>query len=173
MKIALDNTVLALAVREALEPGASEKARRAAACLEYLGAQGHTFIVPAPAEAEYLTFVPPANQERVAAAFATRFEIVPFDAACGAEFAKLWWERNGGRRLRNDTTDKQRAKFDFQIVACAKVFGADFILTEDPHLANFAGNAMRVRKVADINLPAEQLKLVDKDAPPPPETLAP
>lgn len=164
MRITLDNTVLVLAVREAIQPNADAYARRARACLRHLMKEGHEFFVPAPVLAEYLVFVPPDRHEEVVREFRERFKFVSFDTDTAQRFAKVWWQRSGGRKLSNELragATKQEIKFDHQIVACALAVSSELILSEDKALRKFANGIVQVQRVGDIELPAEQISLLE------------
>lgn len=111
-----------------------------------------TVIVPTPALGEILVKVGDAGPswlqilER-----APRVRLVSFDTMAAVEFAALQTERKArGAKI---SGGRAKAKFDDQIIAIARMCGAQTIYSDDQGLAAAAGPRLSVIGVAAMSLP--------------------
>ena len=113
-------------------------------------------LIPTPALAEYLAKAGKAR-DKVHAELTTRgvFKIGSFDSRAALECALMLdtAKRDGDKRGQAKTWAK--AKFDWQIIAIAKVANAHTLYSEDSDLARIgARHGITVTKTDDLPLPA-------------------
>jgi len=157
MKIALDSSVLIyLAYPETSAPidpstgkPTSHCQERIESLLEDIDKSGAQLIVPAPVLSELLILAEKRQVEILAALTNKKAVLVlPFDQAAAVENAAL---RRGklNRRSRGET--KKEVSFDLQILAIARVAGAELLLTDDAPLRGRGEQAgMKVKGIAEI-----------------------
>lgn len=118
-----------------------------------------TVIVPAPALGEILVKAGDAgptwlqNLEKAA-----RIRVASFDTMAAVEFAALQRERI--ERGAKASGGRAKAKFDDQIIAIARVCGAQAIYSDDQGLAAAAAPRLTVIGLAAMPLPPENPQLV-------------
>lgn len=138
MKGAFDASILLLAIDERALPPARENADPAGArdrveyLIETLDAQRSTIVIPTPALSELLVRGGPEVSELLELLDATpRLEFADFGRRaaieCGLMLRKRW--QSGKKKGLGESWPK--AKFDHQIVAVAKVYGAEIIYSDD------------------------------------------
>lgn len=110
-------------------------------------------LIPTPVLAEYLVRAGKEKDLRLQEFMGSRaFRVAPFDVRAAAECALLFdRDLNSGKTL-DPTTTKAKVKFDRQIVAIAKVQGAERIYTGDNGLAACA-NANGIDPVMTWEIP--------------------
>lgn len=140
--------------QQGLIPRVTEYVRRAQQA-------GDRIAVPAPVLFEFLAGIPqPSGRQSVAQFIQASFVVPPFDARAAALAAELQADRERFLAAKTAAGGKQPAKFDAAVVGSAVAFGAEVLLTNDPHLVQLAaGQPIRVVVVSD--LPASQPQLFD------------
>lgn len=111
-------------------------------------------IIPTPSLAEILVKARAAGPEWLRLISENRYiRVSSFDLRAAVEFAAMQRER----KLTGITSaePRQKAKFDDQIVAIAKVEGADVIYSSDDGLAKSAPPAIEVIGLTGLQLPPE------------------
>jgi len=107
-------------------------------------------VIPAPALAEVLVYGGTAAPGWLRVLSTSRhIRITPFDQLAAIEFAEMERVRRGARP---PEVSRAKAKFDQQIVAIARLEGADVIFSDDAHIRSLAPEPMIVRGVADLEL---------------------
>lgn len=117
-------------------------------------------LIPAPVVAEYLVKI--RNKQEFLDKFHSSryFEVGVFGMREAIELSMLLDPDLQGAKTLDDKTTKAKVKFDRQIVAIAKVRGADRIYTDDEKLAAVArNNGIAAVMTWDIPLPPLPLDL--------------
>jgi predicted nucleic acid-binding protein len=168
--VVFDNNVLCLLLHPAADvpndPSTGLPIQRAqdrmSLLVERLRETDARIIIPAPVLSEFLTF---ASGEYLTEINSSRhFEVASFDqrAAIEAAVALRKAQRGGLGKKLGLTSNWQKIKIDRQIVAIAKVHGADAIYTTDGDLKTLAGDSgIPVLHVADLPLPPSNTPLLD------------
>ena len=116
-----------------------------AGLIEQLSGENAKVIIPTPALAEVLTRAKeaaPAYLEQINRC--SCFQVRPFDDKASIELAELLVERVGGMR--------DILRFDRQIVAIAKVYGATTLYAGSEEVAAFAAECgIEVRRFNDLS----------------------
>lgn len=146
--IALDATAFALLVNpDALpptDPGTGRSVERARDRFAYLQSEverkSETILIPAPALAEVLVGLgdaAPDVLDRITRS--ARFKIAEFDTMAAVELAAMTREavRAGDKRA-GSSSPWQKVKIDRQIIAIARVRGAERIYSDDSGVGAFA-----------------------------------
>jgi hypothetical protein len=160
--VAFDNTFLTLVLNPGSQPGndpSTGKAvphcqQRIEALIDRLSGGKDMIIIPTPSLAESL--VRAKDVQRVIETIKTyaAIQLAPFDAKSAVELAFITQaaKANGFQTLGT----KQEVKFDRQIVAIAKAYGAKVLYTDDTSQTNFALQAgLTVKHTWDLDLPAD------------------
>ena len=112
-------------------------------------------IIPTPALSEFLARAAKARDayySRLSASAA--FKIVPFDSRAAMECALLLDAALSGGDKRANAKTWAKAKFDWQIVAIAKVANARVVYSEDGDIARIGQrHGLTVVKTDDLPLP--------------------
>lgn len=120
-------------------------------------------LIPTPALSEFYVYA----ESTVFASFKDKsaFLVVPFDEKAAIECAISIADakRSGNKRGKQKDIPWAKVKFDHQIVAIAKVYGADKIYSEDRGLRSFAKElGLTALSVADLpENPASAQKKLD------------
>lgn len=134
--------------------------------VETLTRERAKIIIPTPSLAEILVKADAAGPEWLRIVSESRaMRVSPFDLRAAVEFAAIQAER---KRTGNKSAEpKQKAKFDDQIIAIAKVEGADVIYSCDDGLAKAAPAGIEVLSVTALPLPPQdpQIALPLENAP--------
>lgn len=173
MIVALDTTVLSLFLHESAKPRsnpatgapATYASQRIDTMIDQHSRAGDTVVIPSPCLSELLVVVPDVAKVLKHIEGATTLQIEAFGARAAVELADL-------NRTAIATGDKkggsgeswQKVKFDRQIVAIAKVAGAEVLYTDDDNQTKFAEAAgLRVIHTWDLELSDQhaQLNLID------------
>jgi hypothetical protein len=95
------------------------------------------------------------KQEVIDKFFSSRnFEVAAFDIKAALELSILRDPDLQGKKDLDDNTTRAKIKFDRQIVAIAKVRGADCLYTDDGNLAKVSrNNRIAAVRIWDIPLP--------------------
>lgn len=154
MRVVLDtNVLLYLLEPHAKAPeGAQHCGKRIAALLKRIEQDGGVVLIPTPVLAELLVRV--EHRENAVQAL-TSFgcvRIVDFDKLAAIECATRAAERQA-------SGNKQKAKFDEQIVAIAIVHRAAIIYSDDVQLKKIAGDAVQVIGIAELPYEADLLDM--------------
>ncbi len=170
MKVVFDAAFLILLFDETvtppLDPATGKPVERAqvriAHLVQTLERSGTPVIVPTPALSELLVKADEAGSAWLDILSTTKcFQIIPFDTLAAVEAA-------AATRQAMETADykaglaasKQKVKFDRQIVAIAKVQGAERIYSNDSDIAQLLGNdPIEVIDVASLELPPEDAQM--------------
>lgn len=147
MILALDNTTLTLLInpgaRPPNDPATNAPLKFARERIEGLInslSAADSLLIPTPVLAEVLVEAGeggPALLEKVLTL--ARVRVAPFDARAAVETAAMEREaRAFGSKKGASDQPWQKVKFDRQILAIARVGGADAIYTDDEKLSNFA-----------------------------------
>lgn len=113
-------------------------------------------VIPAPALAEVLVYAGLAAPSWLRTLSTSRHIMVaPFDQLCAVEFAEMERFRRGARPA---DVSRAKAKFDQQIVAIARVAGAEVIFSDDAHIRRLAPEDVTVRGIADLPIAPEGLQ---------------
>lgn len=106
--------------------------------LTQLSKSRNTIIIPTPALSEFLTKVDVAILEKIHAT--TSFMVAPFDERAAIEAAEMTKNAIRESDKRNPVVGAtwSKIKFDRQIVAIAKVEGAEAIYSTDPEVEKHA-----------------------------------
>lgn len=161
MKIVLDSSVLIyLAYPNApapIDPATNEVVahcpERIEGLLEDLNESGSQLIVPTPVLSELLIRANDKQLEVLGAVTNRRaVTVVPFDTAAAIENAALRRSRKIAKAAAGET--RKEVSFDLQILAIARVAGADLVLTDDQNLRRHCEAAgMRAAGIGDLSLP--------------------
>jgi hypothetical protein len=154
--IAFDTTFLALM----LIPGAKHEIENATERIEFLisdiHGSGERIIIPTPALSEILIKSGDARNDIInVLTRSSKFLIAPFDTRCALELSLMTDAALTKRDKRGGAEGTWvKVKFDRQIVAIAKTFGARLIYSEDKALRQTAQReGLPALKVADIKIP--------------------
>ena len=126
--------------------------------IEQIDEAGEKVVVPTPVLAEALVF---AGQDAPVYVSAMRkfacIRIEPFDELAAIELAQMdYSDIQAGDKKGGSTDPWQKVKFDRQIVAIARVIGAENLVTDDGGLATLArASGITVRGIAELSLPPE------------------
>lgn len=114
-------------------------------------------IVPAPALAEVLVYGGTAGPEWLSILNTSRhIRVSPFDERTAVEYAVMERERVSASHRR---TPRAKAKFDQQIVAIARVEGAERIYSDDADIRSLWGDEDQVVGIAALPLPPQDAQL--------------
>jgi predicted nucleic acid-binding protein len=145
--ILIDNNVF---VQLLIDRVASDKLVR------YLQQENTSLLIPTPVLAEFLAY---DFSQRYIKFFSTmqnsRFQIAPFDQKAAIICGELACEL---RKIKENSTSKQKVKVDLQIVSIALAMKVKSILTEDTDIANIISNL-------DLQLKAITIADIPKDLP--------
>lgn len=169
MVVAFDNNVLCLLLHPEADipndPAIGKPIDRAQDRMAYLVEQLREaearILIPTPALSEFLTFA--SADYLTVINESAHFEVAPFDqrAAIEAALALRKAIKAGGKNL-GLVGSWQKVKTDRQIVAIAKVNGAETIYSTDRDIHRLAAEAgLKVRHVADLPLPPSTTPLLD------------
>jgi predicted nucleic acid-binding protein len=173
MVVVFDNNVLCLLLHpEADVPDNPETGRpvdraqdRMSHLVEQLREQGARILIPTPVLSEFLTF---ASAEYLTVIHeSTHFEIAAFDqrAAIEASAALRHAIKCGQGKKLGLVGNWQKIKIDRQVVAIAKVNGAETIYTTDRDIQALAKDSgLQTIHVADLQLPPSTTPLLDTAA---------
>lgn len=159
MIVALDASVLVFFFdQDAKAPVDPETGRPIDRCAErvsflisQLSASAAKIVIPTPALAEVLVLSGMAGPEWLNIISKNRhFSVVDFDTRAAIEHAAQM--SNAPRPL---SPGKQKAKFDFQIIAIARVAGAQKIYSFDTDIKKNAGPGIEVVGGFDLPLPPD------------------
>lgn len=165
MRVAIDASVLAFLFDDAAKAPIGSDGVPISECqarLEHLIAELQqakaTLIVPTPALSEILVYAGEAAPVWLGTLAGLRcVRVAPFDTLAAVECAAMARDRLVHGKPADLT--KRKAKFDEQITAIALVERADEILTDDDHIRRLAGGKMRVRGIADLDLPHQDRQI--------------
>ena len=125
----------------------------------------HQVIIPAPALAEFLVKVQPAEQGRLLAILnrSAAIRVEPFDAPAASECARLIAShRRRGPLGRDHPGGRTAIKFDIQIVSIATILGVEVVYSSDAGVRSLAAEqGMRTVAVWELPLPEAQSGLFD------------
>lgn len=166
MPVVFDATTLLLLLDEMAsppnDPATNKPVDRAQLRLQYLvdrlSEEKTKVVIPTPALSELLAGAGEAGPHYVsiieAAAY---FQIAEFDALAAVEAAEIHKAANmKGDKRGGAMSVWAKIKFDRQIIAIAKVAGADIIYSDDGDFVSHVGGAgIEVVRVADLPLPPE------------------
>jgi len=167
--VVFDTSVLLLALDPStdlpLDPATNAPLARAAERVEYLIHQlaedKQTIIIPTPVLTEIMVYAGAAGSKWLQYFNGTAvFRIAPFDQRAAIEAALSIRDSLDRGGLRIDATDsgvsRGKVKFDRQIVAIARVEGADAIYSDDDHIAAIGKAAgLRVFRTRELDLPPQ------------------
>jgi len=170
MVVAFDNTVLCLLLHPEAkvpnDPSTGKPIDRAQDRMSYLVEQLRELeariLIPAPVLSEFLTYASPDYLAEINRS--AYFEVAPFDQRAAIEAAAVLRKalKSGKGKKQGLKADWQKIKVDRQIVAIAKVGGADRIYTTDDDIAKLApGSGLIPVHVADLPLPPSNTPLLD------------
>ncbi len=170
MKV-FDSSFLSLALRSDArapnDPSTGKPVERAQQRIEYLietlTNQGQKIIIPTPALSEFLVLAGddgPMYLDRIGNSSVMRIKDFDERAAVEAAFLHIKAKNEGDKKSGSEST-WAKIKFDRQIVAIAKVNGADKIYSTDRDVFNFGKDAgIAVENVYDLpEVPPEQIKI--------------
>lgn len=157
MIVAFDATVLVYVVDEnasaPVDPGTGKPITDCKQRIEHLLAtlqkDDAKIIIPTPALGEVLVKAQQMAPELLRQLTSSKhFRVAPFDTMAAVEYAAMH-----ASRLGKGTTNRTKAKFDEQIVAIARVEGAQVIYSDDGDIAKLAGPKIKVMGIAELPLP--------------------
>lgn len=120
--------------------------------IDQLSRAGGRLIVPTPTLAEVLVYAGPAGPDWLNTLRGRKsIRIASFDERAAIECAALAADRKKAGRK----STRNKAKFDEQIIAIAKVENADLILSDDADILSLAPRGMQVKTIGDLDLPPE------------------
>ncbi|WP_420381701.1 hypothetical protein [Novosphingobium sp.] len=126
---------------------------RVEALILRLSRDGDVLIVPTPTLAEILTRAGAAGPVWLGAIEGKRaIRIEPFGLMAAVECAAM----SATRKARNPDSNRAKSKFDEQIIAIARVVGADEIYSDDVDIRKLAGSDFTVYGIADLPPPPPQ-----------------
>jgi len=109
-------------------------------------------VIPAPALAEVLVYGGSAASAWLSILNTSRHIVIaPFDERAAVEYAEMERTRLAGPRI---GVPRQKAKFDQQIVAIARVEGAKLIYSDDRDIRRLWAEQHQVIGVGDLPLPS-------------------
>lgn len=164
--ILLDATALSLLLNPTAKPPIdpatnlplSDAARRLAHLEAEVQRNGDTILIPTPALAEVLVALGdagPASLERINKS--SRFKIADFDQRAAIEVAAMTREAiRAGDKRGGSASPWQKVKIDRQIIAIARVHGAERVYSDDTNVASFGGRiGLKVIPTWEFPLPPE------------------
>jgi predicted nucleic acid-binding protein len=114
-------------------------------------------IVPAPALAEVLVYGGSASATWLSILNTSRhIRVSPFDERAAVEYAAMELERLSSRRT---NVPRAKAKFDQQIVAIARIEGAELIYSDDHDIRRLWRAEDQVIGIAALPLPPQDAQL--------------
>lgn len=121
-------------------------------------------IIPTPALSEILVYADKAGPQYLSRIRDSRsFKIEPFDERAAVEVAFMIREelRSFGQKRRKQATQTwAKVKFDWQIVAIAKVNGASIVYSDDAGVRSFAqGSRLTVIGLAQLPLASKEAQI--------------
>lgn len=125
---------------------------------------GTTILIPTPALAEVLVRAPASDAQRILDELQKLkvFRIEPFDTRAAIEVSRITREALGSKRAkkRADGETWAKIKYDWQIIAIAKVNSASAIYSDDEGLKKRATSAgIECIALADMPLPPANAQL--------------
>lgn len=167
--VVFDTSILLLALEPSIpapmDPVTKAPIERAAERVEHLIDQltdeKTTIVIPTPVLSEILVYAGPAGPRWLQKFNDTSvFRIAPFEQRAALEAAlsiRASLERGGLKIDASESTiSRGKVKFDHQIVAIAKVEGADAIYSDDRHIRNIGtASGLQVYGTGDLPLPPE------------------
>ncbi|HME07801.1 MAG TPA: hypothetical protein VKG25_12150, partial [Bryobacteraceae bacterium] len=150
--------------------GTPRLAERIDLLLAELSRSRSKIIIPTPALSEFLAKADVSILEKIHAT--TSFVVAPFDERAAIEAAEMTKNaiREGDKKVPVVAATWSKIKFDRQIVAIAKVEGAEAIYSTDPEIAKHAKKVgLACFGIADLPMPpAVQDSLPSLEPPIPP-----
>lgn len=114
-------------------------------------------VIPAPSLAEVLVYGGTAASEWLSILNTSRhIFIAPFDERAAVEYSMMERLKISGRQK---VSSRTKAKFDHQIVAIARVEGADRIYSDDGDIKRLWSDDRQVIGIADLPLPQQDAQL--------------
>lgn len=108
-------------------------------------------VIPAPSLAEVMVYGGSAGAEWLSILNTSRHIVIsPFDERAAVEYAVMERMRIAGPR---SDTPRPKAKFDQQIVAIARVEGAERVYSDDGHIRRLWSDDDQVFGIASLPLP--------------------
>lgn len=112
-------------------------------------------IIPTPSLGEALVRAQEGAPERLRILKSSKhFRIAAFDERAAVEFAATQASRHAAG-VKAVATTRAKAKFDDQIVAIARVEGANVIYSDDEDIKKIAGSRIKVIGIEDLPLPPD------------------
>ena len=141
MLYCFDSHTFVWAVKKQAEPHDIHKLEESARLIKWVDKSKHQIIVPAIVIAECLIREPESNHAPILAEAYKRFIVAEFDGRCALKYGELLrlekWE-SAKSTQRENSIRREKMKIDHMIVACALVYGARGIFSEDAQLEVFA-----------------------------------
>ena len=140
------------------ERGSPDDRARVDYLVSTLEKSGRNIIIPSPALAEYLVGARKATSQIAEMLWRRNvFRVCAFDERAAIECSILMrGARDAGDKRRGSAKDWQVVKFDYQIVAIARVNNARTLYSNDGPLRSFAASAgLQALSLADLQLPPE------------------
>ena len=159
--VVIDATTLMLLLRPgtAVPDGVDKPKERIEFLVQRLQKEDTKIIIPTPALSEVLVRAGTAASQQIIEYLQKYaiFRIEPFDTRAAIEVAAMTRDAiaKGKKRGDSDAT-YAKLKYDRQIVAIARVSGADTIYSDDKGIGTLAGETIiKVVGIADLPLPPE------------------
>jgi hypothetical protein len=164
MKVVFDASFLAILFNPKSSASVARAPERIDGLIERLSTKKDKIVIPTPALAEILVSLAkngPTYIEKLKEF--TCFQIRPFDERAAVEFgAAIQARKNKAKRDTLKSLSQNKVKFDHQIIAIAKVQGAQIVYSDDTQLRAFAKECgMDARGLADVPIPMKQLALAE------------
>lgn len=137
--VAIDASFLVVLLDKRARASVQNDPELVADLIEDLSVHQAKVIVPTPALAEVLTHAPGVAQAYVEEINKCAcFQVRPFDDKAAIELAQLLGESVAEKKRQQKELTKDILKFDRQIVAIAKVYGASILYADDENVVKFA-----------------------------------
>lgn len=163
--VCIDTQAIIWGVCRTAKPGQEEMIERAALFFAQCEEQGDTLVVPTVVLAELLAGLPTDTHAVFVQELQERFVVAAFDGPAALTFGRLWHTNKDGVvpqvRQENDQVTRSVVKMDHMIAATAIGQRCDALCTDDHPLQRFSEKHIPLRSIADLTIPAKQMKLSD------------
>jgi predicted nucleic acid-binding protein len=162
MKVVFDASFLVLLFNPKSNASVERAPERIDGLIERLSSKKDKIVIPTPALAEILVALSKTGPKYIEKLKEfTCFQVRPFDERAAVEFGAVVRARSKTQQSKTRKgINRNKVKFDHQIVAIAKVQGAAVVYSDDKQLRAFAEECgMRAIGLADVPVPMKQLEL--------------
>lgn len=150
--ICLDTMVLIWGVRKEASGQQQHMVRKTHLFLNALQEERESILIPTPALSEFLIGVKQEKWSRYLEIFQESFRIMPFDYPAAQVAARITQKALSSDVSKAFDIKKEALKFDAAIIAIAKLAGAEYLITEDPHFKKITIPGMKIMGVPEVKI---------------------